>query len=58
MLQIWENYVEGEEVPNGASVESEQKEVLKVLIMQLYLVVLCEYAVNWLKDVLYFIFRL
>lgn len=32
LLQIWENYVEGEEVSNGsAPVESKQKEVIKVL---------------------------
>lgn len=33
LLQIWENYVEGAEVSNGAAavVESKQKEVLKVL---------------------------
>lgn len=31
MSQIWENYVEGEEVVNGSSkVETRQKETLKV----------------------------
>jgi len=30
-LQIWENFVEGEEVSNGAVVENKQQEVLKVL---------------------------
>jgi staphylococcal nuclease domain-containing protein 1 len=29
--QIWENYVEGEEVSNGTTVEKKQQEVLKVL---------------------------
>lgn len=29
-MQIWENYVEGEEVSNGAHVENKQQEVLKV----------------------------
>ncbi|KAL4634705.1 hypothetical protein ACB092_04G219400 [Castanea dentata] len=33
-LKIWENYVEGEEVPNGAVVESKQKEVLKVMVTE------------------------
>lgn len=30
MLQIWENFVEGEEVSNGVAVERRQKEELKV----------------------------
>uniref|UniRef100_A0ACD6A4E4 Uncharacterized protein n=1 Tax=Avena sativa TaxID=4498 RepID=A0ACD6A4E4_AVESA len=30
-LKIWENYVEGEEVPNGAASASKQKEILKVV---------------------------
>ncbi|KAG2678373.1 hypothetical protein I3843_11G000400 [Carya illinoinensis] len=33
-LKIWENYVEGEEVSNGAAVESKQKEVLKVVVTE------------------------
>lgn len=34
LLQIWENYVEGQEAVNGSSVvESKQKEVLKVCCM-------------------------
>ncbi|GMN62202.1 hypothetical protein TIFTF001_031286 [Ficus carica] len=34
-LKIWENYVEGEEVPsNGAAAESKQKEVLKVVVTE------------------------
>ncbi|KAF5459553.1 hypothetical protein F2P56_019492 [Juglans regia] len=33
-LKIWENYVEGEEVSNGAAVESKQKEVLKVMVTE------------------------
>lgn len=33
MLQIWENYVEGQEVTNGSAAESKQKETLKVLKM-------------------------
>ncbi|GMY15245.1 ribonuclease TUDOR 1 [Fagus crenata] len=34
-LKIWENYVEGEEVSNGAAVEeSKQKEVLKVIVTE------------------------
>ncbi|KAL5174137.1 Ribonuclease TUDOR 1 [Glycine soja] len=33
-LKIWENYVEGEEVSNGAPVENKQQEVLKVLITE------------------------
>jgi len=36
ILQIWENYVEGEEVSNGAPVENKQQEVLKVLNILLY----------------------
>ena len=32
-LQIWENFVEGEEVTNGSSAERKQKEELKVLII-------------------------
>ena len=30
-LQVWEKYVEGEEVATGPVVENEKKEVLKVL---------------------------
>jgi hypothetical protein len=30
VLQIWENFAEGEVVPSGANVEAKQKEVLKV----------------------------
>jgi hypothetical protein len=30
VLQIWENFVEGEVVPSGANVEAKQQEVLKV----------------------------
>jgi len=30
-LKIWENFVEGEEVPNGAASASKQKEILKVV---------------------------
>ncbi|KAF5476474.1 hypothetical protein F2P56_003226 [Juglans regia] len=33
-LKIWENYVEGEEVSNGAAVEIKQKEVLKVVVTE------------------------
>ncbi|KAE9608620.1 putative micrococcal nuclease [Lupinus albus] len=33
-LKIWENFVEGEEVSNGAAVENKQKEVLKVIISE------------------------
>ncbi|XP_042498409.1 ribonuclease TUDOR 1 [Macadamia integrifolia] len=33
-LKIWENYVEGQEVANGSTVESKQKEVLKVKITE------------------------
>lgn len=47
MLQIWENYVEGEEVPNGAVVESKQKEVLKVLGMQVHQVIHFSCVVQW-----------
>lgn len=32
ILQIWENYIEGEEASNGPVVESKQKEVLKVVM--------------------------
>lgn len=39
MSQIWENYVEGEEVTNGAAVESKQKEVLKVIGIQVHEVI-------------------
>lgn len=35
-MQIWENYVEGQEVSNGAAVESKQKEVLKVIGVQVH----------------------
>lgn len=31
LLQIWENYVEGEEVTNGSTPEKKQKEEFKVL---------------------------
>lgn len=34
-LKIWENYVEGEEVSNGAAVEGKQKEVLKVVVTEI-----------------------
>ncbi|KAG5029883.1 hypothetical protein JHK87_013397 [Glycine soja] len=34
ILQIWENYVEGEEVSNGAPVENKQQEVLKVTVTE------------------------
>lgn len=41
MLQIWENYVEGEEVStNGKAVETKQKEVLKVCRTMYFVVVL------------------
>jgi staphylococcal nuclease domain-containing protein 1 len=30
VLQIWENFAEGEVVPSGANVEAKQKEILKV----------------------------
>ncbi|ESW31933.1 hypothetical protein PHAVU_002G280100 [Phaseolus vulgaris] len=33
-LKIWENYVEGEEVSNGAPVENKQQEVLKVTVTE------------------------
>lgn len=34
-LKIWENYVEGEEVPsNGSAAESKQKEMLKVVVTE------------------------
>ncbi|CAL0327720.1 unnamed protein product [Lupinus luteus] len=33
-LKIWENYVEGEEVSNGAAVENKQQEVLKVIVTE------------------------
>ncbi|XP_057749157.1 ribonuclease TUDOR 1 [Arachis stenosperma] len=33
-LKIWENYVEGEEVSNGATVENKQQEVLKVVVTE------------------------
>ncbi|KAJ4728918.1 Ribonuclease [Melia azedarach] len=33
-LKVWEKYVEGEEVTNGAAVESKQKEVLKVVVTE------------------------
>jgi len=37
MSQIWENYVEGEEVVNGSSkVETRQKETLKVNLAVLF----------------------
>lgn len=47
MFQIWENYVEGEEVPNGAVVESKQKEVLKVLGIQVHQVIPFSCVVQW-----------
>ncbi|XP_009373672.2 ribonuclease TUDOR 2 [Pyrus x bretschneideri] len=35
-LKIWENYVEGEEVPNGSAVDNtKQKEVLKVVVTEI-----------------------
>ncbi|GJN21179.1 hypothetical protein PR202_gb08635 [Eleusine coracana subsp. coracana] len=33
-LKIWENYVEGEEVSNGSTHESKQKEILKVAVTE------------------------
>ncbi|KAL9313935.1 hypothetical protein ACSQ67_019387 [Phaseolus vulgaris] len=33
-LKIWENFVEGEEVSNGAVVENKQQEVLKVIVTE------------------------
>ncbi|XP_027338494.1 ribonuclease TUDOR 1-like [Abrus precatorius] len=33
-LKIWENFVEGEEVSNGATVENKQQEVLKVIVTE------------------------
>ncbi|KAK7316871.1 hypothetical protein RJT34_00642 [Clitoria ternatea] len=33
-LKIWENFVEGEEVSNGAAVENKQQEVLKVIVTE------------------------
>ncbi|GJM85124.1 hypothetical protein PR202_ga01548 [Eleusine coracana subsp. coracana] len=33
-LKIWENYVEGEEVSNGSTHESKQKEILKVTVTE------------------------
>ncbi|XP_061369869.1 ribonuclease TUDOR 1 [Gastrolobium bilobum] len=33
-LKIWENYVEGEEVSTGATVEKKQQEVLKVMVTE------------------------
>ncbi|KAL6634252.1 hypothetical protein ACP70R_026923 [Stipagrostis hirtigluma subsp. patula] len=33
-LKIWENYVEGEEVSNGSTPESKQKEILKVVVTE------------------------
>jgi hypothetical protein len=30
VLQIWENFAEGEVVPSGVNVEAKQKEILKV----------------------------
>ncbi|CAI9773683.1 unnamed protein product [Fraxinus pennsylvanica] len=33
-LKIWENYVEGEDVSNGSSVERRQKEELKVVVTE------------------------
>ncbi|XP_010546113.1 PREDICTED: staphylococcal nuclease domain-containing protein 1-like [Tarenaya hassleriana] len=33
-LKIWENYVEGEEVSNGSTVETKQKETLKVAVTE------------------------
>ncbi|TVU29909.1 hypothetical protein EJB05_21500 [Eragrostis curvula] len=34
-LKIWENYVEGEEVSNGSTHESKQKEILKVVVTEI-----------------------
>ncbi|KAK7291504.1 hypothetical protein RIF29_06702 [Crotalaria pallida] len=33
-LKIWENFVEGEVVPNAATVENKQQEVLKVMVTE------------------------
>ncbi|XP_062223213.1 ribonuclease TUDOR 1-like [Phragmites australis] len=33
-LKIWENYVEGEEVSNGSTPQSKQKEILKVVVTE------------------------
>ncbi|CAI8619265.1 unnamed protein product [Vicia faba] len=33
-LKIWENYVEGEELSNGTTVEKKQQEVLKVVVTE------------------------
>ncbi|KAI3463513.1 hypothetical protein Pfo_020176 [Paulownia fortunei] len=33
-LKIWENFVEGEEVPNGSAVERRQKEEFKVVVTE------------------------
>lgn len=46
LLQVWEKYVEGEEVTNGAAVESKQKEVLKVLWILLHHVLSCAFVLN------------
>ncbi|KAI4336418.1 hypothetical protein L6164_014947 [Bauhinia variegata] len=34
-LKIWENYVEGEEVSNGSTIENKQQEVLKVMVTEI-----------------------
>lgn len=33
-LKVWENYVEGQETTNGATAESKEKEVLKVVVTE------------------------
>ncbi|XP_073159229.1 ribonuclease TUDOR 1 [Henckelia pumila] len=33
-LKIWENHVEGEEVPNGSAIERRQKEEIKVVVTE------------------------
>lgn len=47
IFQIWEKYVEGEEVSNGAAVESKQKEVLKVLAIRVHQVIAFSCVVQW-----------
>uniref|UniRef100_A0A7N0VE85 Ribonuclease n=1 Tax=Kalanchoe fedtschenkoi TaxID=63787 RepID=A0A7N0VE85_KALFE len=34
-LKVWENYVEGEEVSNGSTLENKQKESLKVVVTEI-----------------------
>uniref|UniRef100_A0A7N0RJ48 Ribonuclease n=1 Tax=Kalanchoe fedtschenkoi TaxID=63787 RepID=A0A7N0RJ48_KALFE len=34
-LKVWENYVEGEEVSNGSTLENKQKETLKVVVTEI-----------------------